>query len=89
MKVFFDLACMTTCCWVPKTKYESFITHNRGTLTAFVIHFNQIGKNRYWLLQNKFCVYTFLLAGKQSTVIDVTFVRVYLFPHGEVVISID
>ncbi len=33
MKVFFDLAGMSTCCWgLPKTKYEPFITHNRGTL---------------------------------------------------------
>ncbi len=32
-KVFFDLACMSTCCWgFPKPKYEPFITHNRGTL---------------------------------------------------------
>ncbi len=32
MKVFFDLACMSTCCWgLPKPKYQSFITHNRGT----------------------------------------------------------
>uniref|UniRef100_A0A672TC07 Fibronectin leucine rich transmembrane protein 1 n=1 Tax=Sinocyclocheilus grahami TaxID=75366 RepID=A0A672TC07_SINGR len=30
MKVFFDLACMSTCCWgLPKSKYETFITHNR------------------------------------------------------------
>ncbi len=36
MKVFFDLACMSTCCWgLPKPKYEPFITHNRGTLIAF------------------------------------------------------
>ncbi len=28
MKVFFDLACMSTCCWgLPKPKYEPFITH--------------------------------------------------------------
>ncbi len=34
MKVFFDLAYMSTCCWgLPKPKYEPFITHNRGTLT--------------------------------------------------------
>ncbi len=34
MKEFFDLACMSTCCWgLPKPKYEPFITHNRGTLT--------------------------------------------------------
>ncbi len=33
MKVFFDLAWMSTCCWwLPKPKYEPFITHNRGTL---------------------------------------------------------
>ncbi len=33
MKVFFDLACMSACCWgLPKPKYEPFITHNRGTL---------------------------------------------------------
>ncbi len=33
IKVFFDLACMSTCCWgLPKPKYEPFITHNRGTL---------------------------------------------------------
>ncbi len=33
MKVFFDLACMSTCCWgLPKPKYEPFITNNRGTL---------------------------------------------------------
>ncbi len=32
MKVFFDLACMSACCWgLPKPKYEPFITH-RGTL---------------------------------------------------------
>ncbi len=35
MKVFFDLACMSTCCWgLPKPKYEPFITHNRGTLNS-------------------------------------------------------
>ncbi len=33
MKVFLDLACMSTCCWgLPKPKYEPFITQNRGTL---------------------------------------------------------
>ncbi len=33
MKVFFDLACMSTCCWwLPKTKYQPFIAHIRGTL---------------------------------------------------------
>ncbi len=33
MKVFFDLACMSTCCWgLPKPKYEPFIFHNRGIL---------------------------------------------------------
>ncbi len=33
MKVFFDLARMSTCCWgLTKPKYEPFITHNRGTL---------------------------------------------------------
>ncbi len=33
MKVFFELECMSTCCWgLPKPKYEPFITHNRGTL---------------------------------------------------------
>ncbi len=33
MKVFFDLACMSTCCWgLPNPKYEPFITHNMGTL---------------------------------------------------------
>ncbi len=33
MKVFFELACMSTCCWgLSKPKYEPFITHNRGTL---------------------------------------------------------
>ncbi len=37
MKVFFDLACMSTCCWgLPKPKYEPFITHNRGTLNFVV-----------------------------------------------------
>ncbi len=37
MKVFFDLACMSTCCWgLPKPKYEPFITHNRGTLTDYI-----------------------------------------------------
>ncbi len=36
-QVFFDLACMSTCCWgLPKSKYEPFITHNRGTLTKIV-----------------------------------------------------
>ncbi len=35
MKVFFDLACMSTCYWgLPKPKYESFIIHNRGTLKS-------------------------------------------------------
>ncbi len=34
MKVFFELECMSTCCWgLPKPKYEPFITHNRGTLS--------------------------------------------------------
>ncbi len=33
MKVFFDLGCMSSCCWgLPKPKYESFITHDKGTL---------------------------------------------------------
>ncbi len=33
MKVFFDLACMSTYCRaLLKPKYEPFITHNRGTL---------------------------------------------------------
>ncbi len=33
IKMFFELACMSTCCWGhPKPKYEPFITHNRGTL---------------------------------------------------------
>ncbi len=37
IKVFFDLACMSTCCWgLPKPKYEPFITHNRGTLNFVV-----------------------------------------------------
>uniref|UniRef100_A0A672MW04 Choline dehydrogenase n=1 Tax=Sinocyclocheilus grahami TaxID=75366 RepID=A0A672MW04_SINGR len=32
MKVLFDLACMSTCCWgLPKPKDEPFITHNRDT----------------------------------------------------------
>ncbi len=36
MKVFFDLACMSTCCWrLPKPKCEPFITHNRGPLSFF------------------------------------------------------
>ncbi len=36
MKVFFNLACMSTCCLgLPKPKYEPFITHNRGTLIDF------------------------------------------------------
>ncbi len=35
IKVLFDIACMSTCCWgLPKPKYEPFITHNRGTLTV-------------------------------------------------------
>ncbi len=35
MKVFFDLACMSTCCWgLPKPKNEPFITHYRGTLIS-------------------------------------------------------
>ncbi len=35
MKVFFDLACMSTCYWeLPKPK--PFITHNRGTLREHV-----------------------------------------------------
>ncbi len=33
MKVFFDLACMSTCWGLPKPKYEYFIIHNRDTLT--------------------------------------------------------
>ncbi len=33
MKVFFNLASMSACCWgLPKPNYEPFITHNRGTL---------------------------------------------------------
>ncbi len=37
IKVFFDLACMSTCCWgLPKPKYEPFIIHNRGTLTLVI-----------------------------------------------------
>ncbi len=33
MKVFFDLACTSTCYWgLQKPKYEPFITHNRGAL---------------------------------------------------------
>ncbi len=37
MKVFFNIACMSTCCWgLPKPKYEPFITHNRGTLLTFL-----------------------------------------------------
>ncbi len=36
MKVFFDLECMSTCCWgLSKPKYEPFMTHNRGTLSMF------------------------------------------------------
>ncbi len=46
MKVFFDLACMSTCCWgLPKPKYQSFITHNRaleGTLNIV------LDKGGYW-----------------------------------------
>ncbi len=35
--MFFDLACMSTCCWgLPKPKYEPFITHNKGTLNFVV-----------------------------------------------------
>ncbi len=35
MKVFFNLACMSICCWgLPKTKYEPFITHNWGTINT-------------------------------------------------------
>ncbi len=31
MKVLFDLACMSACCWgLPKAKYKPFITYNRG-----------------------------------------------------------
>ncbi len=38
MKVFFELECMSTCCWgLPKPKYEPFITHNRGTLIFIII----------------------------------------------------
>ncbi len=38
MKVFFELECMSTCCWgLPKPKYDLFITHNRGTLTVYWI----------------------------------------------------
>ncbi len=41
MKVFFGLACMSTCCWRPKPKYEPFINHNKGTLKH---HFDESSK---------------------------------------------
>ncbi len=47
MKVFFELECMSTCCWgLPKPKYEPFITHNRGTLR----YFRKENKNK-WIQQ--------------------------------------
>ncbi len=40
MKVLFDHACMSTCCWgLPKPRYEPFITHNRGTLIKYTRYF--------------------------------------------------
>ncbi len=37
MKVFFDHACMSACCWgLRKHKYEHFRTNNRGTLMKVV-----------------------------------------------------
>ncbi len=46
MKMFFDIACMSTCCWgLPKPKYEPFITHNRGTLSPHVPWWDQDQKN--------------------------------------------
>ncbi len=29
---------MSACCWLPKPKYEPFITHNRGTLMLCVLY---------------------------------------------------
>ncbi len=38
MKVSFDLASMSTCCWgLQKPKYEPFITYNMGTLITYIL----------------------------------------------------
>ncbi len=45
IKVFFDLACMSTCCWgLPKPKHEPFITHNRGTLSMSNIYGTHVSR---------------------------------------------
>ncbi len=41
IKVFFDLACMSACCWgLQKPKHEPFITHNRGNLNVSILKFH-------------------------------------------------
>ncbi len=51
MKVLFDLACISTCCWgLPKPKYEPFITNNRGNLTILKTSLLKIACKPFFML---------------------------------------
>ncbi len=61
MKVFLDLACMSTCCWRHlKPKYEPFITNNRGTLTSCDV-------KSCVFVRNKCIIKRFLYGGRESS----------------------
>ncbi len=61
MKVLFDLACMSTCCWgLLKPKYEPFIAHNRSTLRT--VHSRFFGKPK--MISQSFSLYkSFFIVG--------------------------
>ncbi len=82
LKVFFDFACMSTCCWgLPKLKYEPFITLNGGTLQYLVLLW-QLGLFSIcwlWLEDSVFRKAEMFITTRASSIICLYLSLIYLF----------